>query len=113
LFFLKDAIDTKLNTTSTKYEKPEEFWQDLNSFRNQNKEDCVSSKQINFDGTASSFFEMESKGDLGAGYEKKSEEDGEDDGRNHKCNIFKSLVFLNKQMKFYFCFKKKAYIVIL
>jgi hypothetical protein len=38
---------------------------------------------------------MESKGDLGAGYEKKSEEDGEDDGRNHKCNILKCFL-LNK-----------------
>jgi hypothetical protein len=89
IFYLyKDALDTKLNTTTTKYEKPEEFWQDLNSFRNQNRDDCVSSKQINFDGTASSFFEMDSKlTDNGGCYEKKHEEDGDDDGRNHKCNF--------------------------
>ena len=65
-------MDTKLNTTSTKYEKPEEFWQDLNSFRNQHREDCVSSKQINFDGSTSTFFD-DSRAELGVGYDKKNE----------------------------------------
>jgi hypothetical protein len=81
-----DAIETKLNTTSSKFEKPEEFWNDLTAFRNQNKDDCVSSKQVNFDGSTSTFFDVDSK-DLTC-YDTKNQADGDDDGRNHKCKLF-------------------------
>ena len=71
-----DTLETKLNTTNTKFEKPESYWQELSQFRNQNKDECVSSKQTNFDGSTSTFFETDTK---------EADNPNEDDGRNHKC----------------------------
>ncbi len=88
-----DALDTKLNTTQTKYEKPEEYWRELSSFRIENKDDCISNKQINFDGTLANVFDLDSfnltsqsmcnltktENNVGNHFE------GDDDGRNHRC----------------------------
>ena len=71
-----DTLGTKLNTTNTKFEKPESYWQELSQFRNQNKDECVSSKQTNFDGSTSTFFDTDTK---------ETDNPNEDDGRNHKC----------------------------
>ncbi len=82
-FFDLDTIETKLNTTNTKFEKPESYWQELSQFRIQNKDDCVSNKQANFDGSTSTFFEMDSRDMTNA--ESQTNANGDDDGRNHKC----------------------------
>jgi len=47
-----DTIETKLNTTNTKFDKPETYWQELSQFRNQNKDECISNKQANFDASS-------------------------------------------------------------
>ena len=77
-----DAIDTNLNTTKTKFTKPEEYWQELSQFRTQNKEDCVSNKQANFDGSATTFFDMDS---TAVDVQNQDKNNDNDDGRSHKC----------------------------
>ena len=83
-----------MNTTTSKYEKPEEYWNDLTEFRCSNKDECMSSKPINFDGSTT-FFEYDSRNDAlnGAGGRSYSMNlsdalDRDDDGRNHKCKEF-------------------------
>lgn len=71
-----------MNTTNTKFEKPESYWQELSQFRNQNKEECVSNKQANFDGSTSTFFDTDSREMNG---ENQANGITDDDGRNHKC----------------------------
>ena len=80
-----DNIETNLNTTKTKYTKPEEYWQELSKFRSQNKEECISSKKTNFDGSTTSFFEMDSKAEMTIGELNADKNQENDDGRNHKC----------------------------
>ena len=49
----KDNLNTKLNTTQTKFDKPDEYWQELSTFRRHNEFECMSAKSVNFDGTIS------------------------------------------------------------
>lgn len=81
-------METKLNTTISKFEKPEEYWQDLNRFREQNKDECVSSKQVNFDGTTSSLFLDSSNMRHACGGGGGEDDNAElEDGRNHRCMV--------------------------
>ena len=86
-----DAIDTNLNTTKTKFTKPEEYWQELSQFRTQNKEDCVSTKQANFDGSTTTFFDMDS---TTVDVQNQDKNNDNDDGRSHKCKRFNSQLVL-------------------
>ena len=72
-----------MNTTTSKYEKPEEYWNDLTEFRCSNKDECMSSKPVNFDGSTT-FFEYDSR-DVPNGHSYSDAFDRDDDGRNHKC----------------------------
>jgi hypothetical protein len=100
-------METKAsNPTLSKLDKPEEYWDELSRFRNSNKNDCISSKPIGFDGTMSSFYEYDSRYLMGSTAADKmyhhthnqhrhyndlmdNNNDGENyddfDGRNHKC----------------------------
>ena len=63
----------------------------MSKFRSQNKEDCVSTKQPNFDGSTASFFNEtdSSKADLttigGETNQNNEKNQDTDDGRSHKC----------------------------
>ena len=74
-------METKLNTTQTKFEKPEEYWHELGQFRDQHKDDCVSSNRAYFDGTTNSLFDTTLITDHNA----RDNYDAVDDGINHKC----------------------------
>lgn len=80
-----DNAETNSNTTKTP--KPEEYWQELSKFRSQNKDECVSTKQPNFDGSSTSFFETgDSKMDLtGDNTQNIDRLTPDNDGRSHKC----------------------------
>ena len=82
-----DTIETKLNTTNTKFDKPETYWQELSQFRNQNKDECISNKQANFDASSLSnttnFFNEIDATNTDAAAAAAVTDDA--DGRNHKC----------------------------
>ncbi len=82
-----DTIETKLNTTNTKFDKPETYWQELSQFRNQNKDECISNKQANFDASSLSnttnFFNEIDVTNADAAAAVAVNDDA--DGRNHKC----------------------------
>lgn len=88
-----DSIETKLNTTLSKFDKPEEYWEELSQFRDSNKHDCVSTKPIGFDGSSlfsTSCYEYDSRylsGDDHYYHHQRDDnlESGDFDGRNHKC----------------------------
>ncbi len=82
-----DDTNNLNNTRLAKTVKSEEYWQELSKFRCQNKEECMSQKQANFDGSSASFFDttlnaVDSSGVENGQTDKMSQDD---DGRNHKC----------------------------
>jgi hypothetical protein len=81
---VEDSCETKLNTTQTKYEKPEEFWQELGQFRDENKEECVSTNRAHFDGTINSLFDTTYTSEMLLTHPRDNLEAAED-GVNHKC----------------------------
>lgn len=83
LLILIDTLETKSSTKNGKNQKSEEYWQELCQFREENKNDCYSSKPINFDGTTSSLFLDQSNVNE---YFKQTDNELED-GINHRCKI--------------------------
>ena len=80
-FFSIDSIETKSSLTNSKYQKSDEYWQQLCRFREENQEECVSAKPVNFDGTNSSLFLDQSNINE---YLKNNDNELED-GVNHRC----------------------------
>jgi hypothetical protein len=65
----------------------------LNSFRNENKDECISNKLVNFDGTLANIHDLDSfnltsqslANNLTLNHNNNLENGIEDDGRNHRC----------------------------
>ncbi len=81
-----DDTDNRNSARTPKPNKSEDYWQELSKFRSQNKEECVSQKHANFDGSSTSFFDTTMNADLSGVDAGQTERiSGDDDGRSHKC----------------------------
>lgn len=80
-FLSIDSLETKSSLTISKYQKSDEYWQQLCKFREENQDECVSAKPVNFDGTNSSLFLDQSN----INEYLKSNDNELEDGVNHRC----------------------------
>jgi hypothetical protein len=82
-----DSIEAKLNTTQTKFERPEAYWQELGQFRDQHREECVSSNRGYFDGTVNSVFDITFNELTGRAGGNDQQLESLEDAVNHKCKF--------------------------